>query len=169
MTEIPTTDSDTEKSDDYQEKRAELIERTKERKQSLTEEQDAILDDIQQEHGGELIETACRITPNHTVDVSVDLNGEFIDRMGEIEDLNERIESGDTMASGTSEVMDKTSQLLADAVDDPEWTKDLFYQVYRENEPKALGELFGNIADAVKKERKRKAGAVDGFPNRSGD
>jgi len=100
MTETPTTDSDTEKSDDYEQKRAELIERTKERKQSLTEEQDAILDDIQQEHGGELIETTCRITPNHTVGVSVDLNGEFIDRMGEIEDLNERIESGDTMASG---------------------------------------------------------------------
>ena len=148
---------------DTTDKGQELIEEANAEYEDHKEAQSEILDDISEDHGGELIQTKCGITPQHTVDLEVDLNGEFIDAMADIEELTERIERGDKTASGTSEVMDKAARLLGDVVEQSEWDKDLFYEVYKQNDPSALGEMFRNVGESIRKERKRKQEGTGSF------
>jgi hypothetical protein len=94
------------------------------------------------------------------VPVRAKLSGEVMERM---EALDERMQKLDTGDARVSETADEVSQLLADLIDDPEYNKQLFYDVYRKNNLNELSGLLETVFTALKEERKRRRGAADGF------
>lgn len=149
-----------ETEEEYQERRSELIEEAKESKQELEEEQREILEEISSEHGGELVETKANIAGDYVATVKVRLNGKFINRLGAIE---EAIDNPEESVRDIETVMDEASQLLADIIEEREYDKSLFYGVYEENGPIALGNIIESVFNSIEEEQKRKQGAVSGF------
>jgi len=148
---------------DITDKGQELIEEANESYEERKEKQKKIVDDISQDHGGEHIQTKCEIAPGYTVDIDVQVNGRFVEKMASVEELTKRVENGEDTAMGASEIMDKAAQLLADVVDNSDWDKDLFYNIYLDSSPDVLGGMFEAVGGAINRERKRKEEGIGGF------
>lgn len=136
---------------EYNEKRAELIESGKEHKQEVEQKQAEILDSIQEEHGGDLIETEVEITEEHSATVKTKLNGALINRMSHVEKQLSDIDDGALM-TGIERTMDQASAILADAIKEDEYDKSLFYGVYERDGPEALGIIVERVFDAIGEE-----------------
>lgn len=131
------------------------------------EEQAEILDAVREESDALVLEPTCNILADYTVPLKAKMNGELIDRMGSIHEQGTRIEENPEEAfHEVSDVADQMSQLLADAINDPEWSKSLFYQVYREEGFDPLYGMLEEVMDALKAERERKQGVAEGFRKR---
>lgn len=148
----------------HADKREELISRAKDHRQELQKDQEEILQDIQSEHGGDLIRTPVSITSNHTATVEAKINGQLINRMAAVESS---MDSG-SMRS-IEQVMDEASDILASLVEESEYDKALFYGVYDREGPDALAAIVEKVFDAIETERERQAGAVEGFRKSPGD
>lgn len=147
---------------DFDELAADLALDAKESYEVAREEQHALLDDVAKEEGADVLETQATIREN-TVPVSGRLNGDLFDRMGELDERVERIERGDARAYEVSETADELAQLLADLIDDPEFTKAGAYNTYRESGIEPLGVILEAVFEALKAEEERRQGAADGF------
>jgi len=141
----------------------ELIAEANEAYDERKQKQKEIVEDISQDHDAEHIQTKCEIAPGYTVDIDVRVNGRFVEKMATIEELTERVANGENTAMGASEIMDEAAQLLADMVDDPDWDKETFYNVYLESNPDVLGDMFDSVGSAISRERKRKQEGIGGF------
>lgn len=133
----------------------------------LEADQRAILDELEAEHGGDLIETDVVLPGENAATVSVVLNGELIDRLSHVTEQLNQLDAEDTedveAVVTIPEIMDESSQICADALEEPKYSKELFYAIYERYGPEALGEHLETISEAIKRERKRKAGDADGF------
>ncbi len=141
----------------------ELAEEARKEKQQADQEHQEFLDTVAEEEGAEILETSCNLIGEYVVPLKATMNGELMDRLGRIDARLERLESGEGRAYEVSDAADDASQLLADVVDDPDYHKAKFYSVYEAEGLDALGTFIENVFDALKTERKRRRGAVDGF------
>lgn len=134
----------------------------RERKQELEQEQQEILGEIQEEHGGELIETPVNIAGDYTANIKTKLNGELISRMGAVQD---RLEAGEENESlrDIDAAMDEAATILDGIIEEPEYDKKLFFNVYDQEGPESLAAIIEKVFDALEQEQERKQGAVDGF------
>jgi hypothetical protein len=142
---------------------AQLARETDEKFRENREEQQEFLDTVAEEEGAEVLETKCSLMGEYVVPLRAKLDGEIMDAMGRIDGRLERIESGEARAYEISETADELSRLLADVIDDAEWHKELFYEVYREEGVDPLGVMLERVFDSLKEERERRRGAADGF------
>jgi len=134
--------------DEYQAKRA---------------EQEAFLDAVADEEGAEELETTCTLVTDYTVPLKAKLNGDLMDRMGAIDDRLERLNAEEARAYEISQTADEVAQILDDVVADPDYTKELFYEVYQSEGLDALGALLETAFESLKAEEDRRRGAADGF------
>ena len=132
-------------------------------------EQEEFLNTVAEEEGEAPIETECNIIGEYTVPVRAKMNGELIDRMSAVQAQGKRIER-DPEAEGhkMSEVADEMCQVLADVINDPEWTKRKFYQAYRAEGPEPILTMLDRVFDSLKKEKERMEGRADGFRTDAG-
>lgn len=149
--------------DELADEAADLILEADEQLRQNRAEQQEFLDTVSEEEGAEVLETQCNLVGEYTVPLQAKLDGELMDAMGRIDDRIERIEQGEARAYEIGETADEVSQLLADVIDDAEWHKDLFYQVYRDEGVRPLGNMLERAFDALKTERERRRGTADGF------
>jgi hypothetical protein len=145
------------------EKREELLEDTKESYQEAKEQQNELKEAIAEEHAGEKIETTTQLAGDVTVEIELRLRGELIDRIADVEAEVEHWEQDDPSFRGASNIADDCSQILADAVTDPNMNKSYFYEIYEELGLQALGALVRTVLEAVEAEQERMQGAVEGF------
>jgi len=145
---------------------ATLVTETEDKFRQNRQEQQEFLDTVSEEEGAEVLETQCNLIGEYTVPLRAKLDGELMDRMGAIDARLERLEQEDGRAYEFGETADEVSQLLDDAIDDPEYHKELFYQVYQNEGLEALGALLENVFESLKAERERREGAADGFRQR---
>lgn len=147
-----------------EERRDQLVEESRKTRRELESEQEEFLDSLQEEHGGDLVETKTTLPGGNIAHIEVNLNGELMDRMSHMDSKLADLENpgpGDLENIGTA--MDEASQILADITVEAKFSKTVFYEVYRRYGPEALGEHIEAVFDAIEKEMKRKQGAVDGF------
>lgn len=150
-------------NDDLADDAAELIQEADAQLQQNREEQQAFLDTVAEEEGAPVLETKCNLIGDYVVPLQAKLNGELMDTMGRIDDRLERLENEDARAYEISETADEIAQLLDDAIDDPEWHKEVFYKVYQQEDLEALGVLLEAAFESLKDERERRRGTADGF------
>lgn len=157
------------KSDELAAEAAELIQETNAKYEERRREQQEFLDTIAEEgKGADVLETKCNLIGDYTVPLKAKLNGDLMDRMGAIEARVERMENEEAAAYEFSEIADEASQILADSIDDSEWNKRKFYEVYREEGVEPLGEMLERVFEALKDERERREGVADGFREDAG-
>jgi len=142
---------------------AELIRETNEKYEQNREEQAAFLDTVAEEEGATELETECNLIGDYTVTLRAKLNGDVIDRLGQIDARLERVQSGDAPAYEISEVADDVSQVLADVIDGDSWTKARFYEAYRAEGVDPLGVMLKRVFESLQEERERREGTADGF------
>lgn len=148
---------------EYEEKRQALIEDAKQDYSEKKEQQNELKEAVASEHAGDKIETTANLAGDITVDISLFLDGELMDRMADVEAEIEAWENDDPSFRGASEVADNCAQVLADVVEEPHMTKAYFYEVYQETGLEGLGGLVENVFTSIEKEQERMQGAVDGF------
>lgn len=149
--------------DDLADDAADLILEADEQLRENRAEQQEFLDTVSEEEGAEVLETKCNLVGEYTVPLKAKLDGELMDKMGRIDGRLERVEGGDARAYEIGEAADEVSQLLADVIDDAEWHKDLFYQVYQDEGIMPLGAMLETAFESLKDERERRQGTADGF------
>lgn len=145
---------------------AELIQETNAEYEERRREQEEFLDTVSEEEGHEVLETQCTLIDGYTVTLEAKLNGEVMDRLGNIQARIERLEEADPedkRVYDMGDAADEASQLLADLVAESEYDKALFYEVYRRENLVVLGELLSRAFEALKEERERREGVSDGF------
>jgi uncharacterized protein YbjQ (UPF0145 family) len=142
------------------------IEDTRETKREYEERQRDFLESVASESETELLKTQTELVEGHVVGLEAKLNGELIDRLGRVQQRLEAAES-DRHLSDVSEAADEASQILADAIVDAEFDKELFYNVYEMEGLTELGTLLSRVFDALQKERERLSGDAEGFRKRS--
>ncbi len=148
---------------DHDQHVADLLNRTDEQYQETQQEQQEFLEAVSEEEGAELLETQTELVSGYTVDLKAKMDGKLTDKLGHIDARLERLDSEEARAYEVSEAADDASRLLADIVDDPEYSKSLFYEVYESEGLGALGTMIERAFEALKQERKRRRGTVDGF------
>ncbi len=141
----------------------ELAEEARKEKQQADQEHQEFLDTVAEEEGAEILETSCNLIGEYVVPLKAKMNGELMDRLGRIDARLERLESEDARAYELSDAADDAAQLLADLINDPEYHKELFYDVYEAEGLDALGTFIQTVFESLKEERKRRRGAADGF------
>ena len=149
--------------DDLAEDAAELIAEAGEALQQKRENQDELLDAVSENEGAKVLETQCNIMGDITVPLRAKLNGELIDRMGQVEHRLERVQSEEGSTYDVSEAADDAASLLADSIDSAEWDKGMFYEAYREEGLQPLGEMLKRAFESLQQERERQEGAAEGF------
>ena len=128
------------------------------------EEQEAFLETVAEEEGAEVLETTCNLVGEYTVPLKAQMHGELIDRLSAVHSKGQEIDANpEESFHEVSAVADEMCQILADVIDDPEWSKSLFYEVYQDNGFQALEALLESAFNALKQERERMEGAADGF------
>lgn len=153
-------------SDDLADQAAELIQETNASYEERRREQQEFLDTVSEEaDGAEVLETQCTLIGDYTVPVAAKLDGNLMDRLGALDARIERFDSEDSDARAYefSETADEISQILADVIEDTDYHKDLFYEVYQEEGLEPLGEFLETVFEALREERERRSGAADGF------
>lgn len=150
-------------SDFLSEEELETIERTREKRREHKAKQQEVLDSISEEHGGELIETPVSLTSDFQATIKTKMNGEVTDSLAYIEDTIESFEEDEGKVRDLSKTADKAATLLGDVIEEPEYNKELFYNVYLQEDLEALGALIEIVFEAIEEEKKRMRGAVDGF------
>lgn len=158
--DLPSINED----DSPEERRQKLREATAKKSRERNENQKALLDAIQSEHGGELIETTVNIAGDITADIEVRDNGDLLDEMGRIqknlEDAQDR-----QQAYKVSEAAEDTAHLLGEIFTDSDYDATYWYDVYRETGLSGLLAVFENVGDSIQSERERLSGAAEGFRN----
>jgi len=149
--------------DDLADQAGELILEAEEQLQQNRAEQQAFLETVAEEEGAEVLETECNLIGDYTVTLRAKLNGDVIDRLGQIDARLERVQSGDAPAYEISEVADDVSQVLADVIDGDSWTKARFYSAYRAEGVDPLGVMLKRVFESLQEERERREGTADGF------
>jgi len=149
--------------DEIAEQAGELILEADEQYQQNRAEQEAFLETVAQEEGAEVLETTCNLVGDYTVDIKAKLSGDIMDRMGALDDRVERIDAGEARAYEISETADGVAQLLADVIDDNQYTKELFYTVYESEGMDPLGIMLERTFKSLKAEKERREGVADGF------
>ena len=149
--------------DELAENAADLIMEAEEALQERRANQDELLNAVSENEGAKVLETQCNIMGDITVPLRAKLNGELIDRMGQVEHRLERVQSEQGSTYDVSEAADDAASLLADSIDSSEWDKAMFYEAYREEGLQPLGEMLKRAFESLKKERERQEGAAEGF------
>jgi len=142
---------------------AQLAAETDDKFEDNREKQDEFLDTVAEEEGAEVLETTCNLVGDYTVPIKAKLDGELMDAMGRIDGRLERLGNEDARAYEISETADEVAQLLADVIDDSEWHKSLFYEVYENEGLRPLGSMLERAFESLKDERERRQGVADGF------
>ncbi|QAS68869.1 hypothetical protein HFTV1-gp36 [Haloferax tailed virus 1] len=153
--------------DELAEEAADLILEAEQQYQENLAEQEAFLETVAEEEGAEVLETQCNLIGEYTVPLKAKLNGELMDKLGEIDSRIEHIQSGDGRMYEFGEVADRAAQLLADVIDDESWHKEKFYQAYESEGLAPLGTMISRVIDSLKTEKERRMGAADGFRKKS--
>lgn len=149
-------------NDELADEAAELIQETKEQHEQNRKEQQEFLDTVAEEEGAEVLETKCDIH-GHTVDVSAKLNGALMDAMGRVDDRLERIDNQEARAYEISATAEEVSDMLETVTEDKQLHKDAFYREYEKHGIEVLGVILQEVFESLKKEKKRRQGAADGF------
>lgn len=152
--------------DEVAQEAGELMQEAGESLEERREEQEEFLETVSEEEGHEVLETKCNLVGDYVVPLEAKLNGDVMDSLGSIQARIERLQDSepeDTRVYDFGEAADEASQLLADIVADPEYSKDLFYQVYRDEGLEVLGELLNRAFESLKDERERRHGTASGF------
>lgn len=155
-----------ESEQDFDELAADLALDAKESYEENRAEQEALLSDVAEEEGAQVLETTATIegrNGTHTVDISAKLNGDLMDAMGRIDARLERLESEEGRAYEFSETADEVAQLLEDVTDDTALHKGAFYDSYEEHGLDPLGAILEEVFESLKRERERQTGAAEGF------
>lgn len=142
----------------------ELTAEGRENAAELHADQQELLDSLDEEHGGDLIETPVTLPGDNLAHIEVVLNGELMNRMGHVDETLATIqdpEPGDL--ANVERAMDEASAVLADMLAEAKYSKRLFYTVYEKYGPDALGAHIEAVFEAVEQEAKRKAGDAKGF------
>lgn len=156
-------DGDQPDEQDFDEIAADLALDAKKSHKQNKQEQQEFLDTVSEEEGADVLETQCNIMGDYVVPLRAKLNGDLMDAMGRIDARLERLENEEGRAYEFSETADEASQLLADAIDDPEWHKAKFYAAYENEGLKPLGVMLNRVFTNLKEERERRRGVSDGF------
>jgi len=155
--------SEQEPEQDFDEIAADLALDAKQSHEENLQQQEEFLDTVAEEEGAEVLETQCNIIGDYTVPLRAKLDGDLMDAMGRIDGRLERLQNEEGRAYEFGETADEASQLLADAIDDPEWHKSKFYKAYKSEGLKPLGVMLDRVFTALKEERERRRGTADGF------
>lgn len=152
--------------EEKEQRRQRLTKESAQTRQQLEAEQEELLESLNEEHGGDLIETPVTLPGGNRATVRCVVNGDLLDRMSHIDsilaDLNDgEPEPGEMSRIGES--MDEASAVLADITVEAKYSKELFYEVYRRYGPEALGKHVEAAFEGIEHELKRRAGDVDGF------
>jgi len=140
---------------------AELVEQTNEKYQQAQEEQEAFLETVAEEEGAEVLEAQVNLVGDYVVTATAKLDGKLMDRLAHID---ERLgETDETRLYEVPEAADDASQLLADLIEEEQYHKEKFYQVYQEQGLEALGTFLERIFEGLENARERKRGVADGF------
>jgi len=148
---------------DPDERRKELIDQTRARHEEAQEEIQEFHEAISEESDAEVLETQYNIAGDIVIDVSAKQNGELMDRMGAVEQKLEKVEQEESGVYRVTEAAEEAAQILADVTDNPEYTKDVFYEVYRTEGLEELGKKLRGAFEAIQNEGERLKGAADGF------
>lgn len=152
--------------DDLEQRRQRLQEEAAETRRELEAEQEAVLESLQEEHGGDLIETSCTLPGDNPATIECVLNGDLIDRMSHVDAMLEELLDGDPdpgSMSNIGEAMDEAASVMAGITAEPKYSKEVFYEIYRRYGPEALGKHVEAAFEAIEREQQRKTGAADGF------
>ena len=157
------SDQQSEQKQDFDEIAADLALDAKQSHEDNLQEQQEFLDTVAEEEGADELDTKCNLMGEYVVPVKAKLNGDLMDAMGRIDARLERLQNEEGRAYEFSETADEASQLLADAIDDPEWHKSKFYRAYENEGLKPLGVMLDRVFTSLKEERERRRGTADGF------
>jgi len=148
---------------DPDERRKELIKKTRARHEEAQEEIEEFHEAISEESDAEVLETKYNVAGDIVIDVSAKQNGELMDRMGAVEQKLERVEQEEAGVYRVTEAAEEAAQIMADLTDNPEYTKDVWYEVYRTEGLEELGKKLRGAFEAIQNEGERLRGAADGF------
>lgn len=145
---------------------AELVQETTEKFEEQKAKQEEFLESVAEEEGEPPLETDVDLLDNgeYIVPLSAKFNGDLIDRMSAIKAQGEAIEANpEEEGHEISRIGDEMCQILADVVDDPEWPKQTFYGVYKQEGPDPLVVMLERAFESLKQERERREGTAEGF------
>jgi len=148
--------------DVFSEEELEAIEDTRETKREYEERQQEFLDKLSQEESADVVAATTTLAEGLTVDVTVELSGEFEETLADMETVAQNIEDAQSLKD-LPELTDRACQTLADVVDDPALDKQAFYAAYQEFGSETLGTMLRRVFESVEQQRKRDMGEVDGF------
>ncbi|AHG00924.1 hypothetical protein HALLA_12130 [Halostagnicola larsenii XH-48] len=146
------------------ERKQRLVDESRETRRELEAEQEELLDSLDEEHGGDLIETRVTLPGGNLAHLEAVMNGELINRISHVDSMLAELddpEPGDMQNIERS--MDEAASVLADVTVEAKYSKEVFYEIYVRYGPDAIGEHVGAAFDAIEEEVKRQAGAADGF------
>lgn len=150
---------------------AELIQETNARYEERRREQREFLDTVSEEEGEEVLETKCNIVGEYVVPLRAKLNGEIIDKLGNMQARIQRLDEADpedARVHDYGDAADEAAQILDDVIDDPDYNKQLFYDAYRDEGLLPLGTMLERCFESLQEERERMEGIADGFRKDTG-
>lgn len=150
--------------EEREERKQRLQEEAAETAQRLEGEQQEFLDSLEEEHGGDLVETQVTLPGDNPATIECVINGELMNRMSHVDGMLEDFqdpEPGDFQ--NVEQSMDEVASILADITKESKYSKAVFYAIYERFGPQALGKHTEAIFDAIEKEVRRMTGDVDGF------
>lgn len=148
------------------ERRERLLEESRETRRELEAEQEQLLESLDDEHGGDLIETPVTLPGDNLATVECVLNGELMDRMAHVDSMLAALDDSDPQPGSMANIgdaMDEAAAVLADITREPKYSKEVFFEIYRRYGPEALGAHVEAVFGAIDHETERKAGAAKGF------
>ncbi len=133
-----------------------------ERKQTQQE----FLDAVSEESESELLKTKTELATGIVVPIEAKLNGEVIDTLGSVQERLENAEEEGRLYD-ISDAVDDACQLLADIITDPNYSKEVFHQVYKQEGAADIAKMLRRAFESLQKERERLSGDAEGFRNRT--
>lgn len=147
-------------------RRQRLIEESAETRRELEAEQEDLLQSLDEEHGGDLIETKVTLPGDNLAHLECVLNGELMDRLAHVDEMLADMDRDDPQPGDLANIgqsMDEAAGVLADITREPKYSKEVFFEIYRRYGPEALGEHVETAFEAIEREMKRRAGGAKGF------
>ncbi len=143
------------------------VEDTRQTHQERQEQQQEFLERISQSHEVEVVETEVTLWDAKGIDpvranVRAKLDGNLTDRLAEMEDLAERVETSQSIKKASQSV-DHAIQMLADIVVDSSIDKQFLYQVYQQTDGEVIATMLKNVFEGVEQQQSREMGEADGF------
>jgi hypothetical protein len=151
-----------DKSDILGDEGVALVDEAREGHQDAIDERESFLSALRESEGADSIDTQVALVGDHSVSVSVTLNGAFIRRLSQVEERVDAVEQDGRLSDVNDAALD-VAEILADVIVDEAYDKGTFIQVYESEGIEVLGNLLTKVFEGVKRERERRRGAADGF------